>query len=144
MANYCIGPKLGVFRVLIRCLDARPRRPFHSFDCHRRPACTAGRPPFRPCGVAARQTSAADSQSRPQTCSNLRATERILAGLCTLFMNPVRVLRSAIVLKPSTLLHLHHVLAKRKYRTLFSRKRRRPPGPKGPNKELIDAVVELK
>jgi transposase InsO family protein len=59
-------------------------------------------------------------------------------------MNPARILRSAIVLKPSTLLHLHHVLAKRKYRRLFSRKRRRQPGPKGPNKELIDAVVELK
>jgi hypothetical protein len=27
--------------------------------------------------------------------------------LCVLFMNPARVLRSAIVLKPSTLLHLH-------------------------------------
>ena len=27
---------------------------------------------------------------------------------------------------------------------LFSRKRTRQPGPKGPNKELIDAVVELK
>src|ERR1700745_2685857 len=75
---------------------------------------------------------------------NLRVTERIIAGLCTLFMKPARVLRSAIVLKPSTLLHLHHVLAKRKYRMLFSRKRWRPPGPKGPKKELIEAVVELK
>src|SRR6516225_3169858 len=75
---------------------------------------------------------------------NLRAAERIIAGLCTLFMNPARVLRSAIVLKPSTLLHLHHVLTKRKYRMLFSSKRRRQPGPKGPNKELIHAVVELK
>src|ERR671910_1561963 len=35
---------------------------------------------------------------------NLRATDRIIAGLCTLFMRPARVLRSAIVLKPSTLL----------------------------------------
>src|SRR5215510_16296988 len=75
---------------------------------------------------------------------NLRTAERFIAGLCILFMNPARVLRSAIVLKPSSLLHLHHVLAKRKYRMLFSRKRRRPPGPKGPQKELIDAVVELK
>src|SRR5215472_4003824 len=75
---------------------------------------------------------------------NLRAAERIIAGLCTLFMNPARVLRSAIVLKPSTLLHLHRVLANRKYNMLLSRKRRRPPGPKGPHKELIDAVVELK
>jgi hypothetical protein len=76
-----------------------------------------------------------------EAAPNPRATERFIAGLCTLFMNPARVLRSAIVLKPSTLLHLHHVLDKRKYR-LFSRKRRRPPGPQGPNKELIDAVVE--
>ena len=38
---------------------------------------------------------------------NLRATDRIAAGLFTLFMCPVRILRSAIVLKPSTLLHLH-------------------------------------
>jgi hypothetical protein len=42
-------------------------------------------------------------------------------------MNPARALRSAIVLKPSTLLHLYHVLEKRKYRLLFSRKRRRQP-----------------
>jgi len=36
---------------------------------------------------------------------NLRAAERFIAGLCTLFMNKARVLRSAIILKPSTLLH---------------------------------------
>jgi putative transposase len=76
--------------------------------------------------------------------SNLHAAERIIAGLCTFFMNPARVLRSAIALKPATLLHLHHFLAKRKYRMLFSLKRKRRPGPKGPDKELIDAVVELK
>src|ERR1700730_11840934 len=75
---------------------------------------------------------------------NLRAADRIIAGLCTLFMRPARVLRSAIVLKPSTLLHLHNVLRRRKYRMLFSPQRRRRPGPKGPNKELIDAVVEMK
>src|ERR1700693_4629409 len=44
---------------------------------------------------------------------NLRSADRVIAGLYTLFMRPVRVLRSAIVLKPSTLLHLHHLLAKR-------------------------------
>jgi hypothetical protein len=52
---------------------------------------------------------------------NLRAADRIIAGLCTLFMRRVRVLRSAIVLKPSTLLHLQSVMRKRKYRMLFSR-----------------------
>jgi hypothetical protein len=72
---------------------------------------------------------------------NLRITDRIAAGLFTLFLNPARILRSAIVLKPSTLLHLHNLLRKRKYRLLFSPQLRRPPGPKGPNQELIDAVV---
>jgi hypothetical protein len=75
---------------------------------------------------------------------NLRAADRIIAGLCTLFMRPARVLRSAIVLKLSTLLHLHSVLTKRKYRLLFSPERRHRPGPKGPKKELIDAVVAMK
>ena len=75
---------------------------------------------------------------------NLRAADRIIAGLCTLFMRPARVLRSAIVLKASTLLRLHGVLRKRKYRALFSPERRHRPGPKGPKKDLIDAVVAMK
>jgi putative transposase len=53
---------------------------------------------------------------------NLSATERIIAGVCAVFMNPARVVRSAIVLKPSTLLHLHRMLALRKYRRLFTTK----------------------
>ena len=64
--------------------------------------------------------------------------------MCTLFIRPARVLRSAIVLKPSTLLHFRSVLSKRKYRILFSPKRRSRPGPKGPDKDLIHAVVAMK
>src|SRR5437879_13856060 len=75
---------------------------------------------------------------------NLRASDRIIAGLCTLMMRRARVLRSAIVLKPSTLLHFHKMLTKQKYRLLFSPERVRLPGHKGPTKELIDAVVEMK
>jgi transposase InsO family protein len=75
---------------------------------------------------------------------NLQVTDRIAAGLLTLCMSPARILRSAIVLKPSTLLHLHNLLRKRKYRMLFSSQRGRRPGPKGPNQELIDAVVAMK
>src|SRR5499433_3019495 len=74
---------------------------------------------------------------------NLRSSDRIVAGLCTLLMRPIRVLRSAIVLKPATLLNFHKMLVKQKYRLLFSPKRVRKPGPKGPTKELIDAVVEM-
>ena len=75
---------------------------------------------------------------------NLRVADRIIAGLCTLLMHPSRVLRCGIALKPSTLLFFHHLLTKRKYRMLFSSERGRRPGPKGPAKELIDAVVEMK
>src|SRR4051794_9570495 len=75
---------------------------------------------------------------------NLRMVDRIIAGLCTLFIRRARVLRSAIVLKPSTLLHFHTVLSKRKYRILFSPKRRSRPGPKGPGKDLVDAVLAMK
>ena len=42
---------------------------------------------------------------------NLHAADRIIAGLCTLLMRPTRVLRSAIVFKASTLLHLHSALS---------------------------------
>ena len=75
---------------------------------------------------------------------NLRPVDRLIAGLCTLLIGSSRILRSAIVLKPATLLHLHQTLRNRKYRLLFSPKRRQRPGLKGPQKELIDAVVEMK
>jgi len=44
----------------------------------------------------------------------------------------------------STLLRLHRALVKRKYQLLYSPGRRRRPGPKGPSRELIQAVVEMK
>ena len=75
---------------------------------------------------------------------NLRAPDRILAGVCALFMRPARVIRSAIVLRPSTILDFHRMLRHRKYRLLFSPKRRGPTGPKGPSKALVDAIVEMK
>jgi len=75
---------------------------------------------------------------------NLRLTDRLLAGWCSLFIHPSRLIRSAIVLKPSTLLHLHQILVKRKYRLLFSPNVRRKPGPKGPSQQLIDAIVAIK
>src|SRR6516165_7464296 len=68
---------------------------------------------------------------------NLHASDRILAGLMALLVRPTRLLRSAIALKPSTLLALHKALSKQKYRMLFSPNRRRPPGPIGPSVELI-------
>ena len=75
---------------------------------------------------------------------NLRATDRILAGLCTLFIRRTRVLRSAITLRPSTLLHFHDLLRKRKYEILFSAKTSRRPGRKGPSQDLIAAIIAMK
>jgi len=75
---------------------------------------------------------------------NLRVCDRVVAGLCALLMRPDRLIRSAIVLKPSTLLSLHRALKNRKYRLLFSLKLRKKPGPKGPGPEVIAAVVQMK
>ncbi len=75
---------------------------------------------------------------------NLHPMDRVIAGLCTLVIRPRRLLRIAVVLRPSTLLTFHAALAKRKYRRLFSPKRRGKPGPKGPTPELISAIVEIK
>ncbi len=79
-----------------------------------------------------------------QRSPNLRTSDRLVAGLCALLIRPARLIRSAIVLRPSTLLSLHQALRNRKYRLLFSSRRRGRPGPKGPNKELIEAVVQMK
>ena len=75
---------------------------------------------------------------------NLRLADRIVAGVCTLLMRPGRLIRSAIVLKPSTLLRFHRALTTRKYRLLFSPTARRKPGPNGPNQELMAAVVAMR
>src|ERR1700694_284316 len=56
---------------------------------------------------------------------HLRPSDRMVAGVCALLMRPGRLIRSAIVLKPSTLLSLHRALTKRKYRRLFSPQVRR-------------------
>ena len=79
-----------------------------------------------------------------QRSPNLCFSDRLVAGLCALLIHPARLIRSAIVLKPSTILSLHEVLRNRKYRLLFSSQRKSKPGPKGPRKELIDAVVQMK
>jgi hypothetical protein len=47
-------------------------------------------------------------------------------------------------LKPSALLALRLAIKNGKYHLLFSRKRRGKPGPKGPGKDLIEAVVQMK
>ena len=75
---------------------------------------------------------------------NLNSFDRFLLGLGSLFVPPSRLPNLAVILKPRTLFRFHEALKKRKYRWLFSSGGHRRPGPKGPSKELIDAIVEFK
>ena len=83
------------------------------------------------------------NRSRPRA-PRLRVRDRVIAGVCALLMRPGRLARAAIVLKPSTLLRFHRALVHRKYRQLFSSTRRNKPGPKGPSREVVAAVLDMK
>ena len=75
---------------------------------------------------------------------NLRLTDRVVAGVCALPVRPCRLVRCAIVLKPATLFRLHRALKNRKYRLLFSSAVRKKPGPRGPSRDVVTAVVDMK
>lgn len=79
-----------------------------------------------------------------QRAPHLRPSDRVIAGLLTAVIHPARLVRSAIVLKPSTIMGFHRALVRRKYRLLFTPKRRGKPGPKGPPPELTAAICEMK
>ncbi len=79
-----------------------------------------------------------------QKSPNLKTSDRFLLGALSLLVSPRRLFSVAIIIKPATLLKFHRALVKRKYRRLFSNKGHSRPGPKGPSRELITAIVELK
>jgi len=83
------------------------------------------------------------SRSR-QRAPNLTTQDRTLLGFWAQFLNPRRIPRSAIIIKPIILLRFNAALKKRKYRLLYSPRNGRKPGPKGPSKEVINAIVEMK
>ena len=83
------------------------------------------------------------SRSR-QRAPNLTTRDRTLLGFLSLFMHPRRIARTAIIIRPSTLLSFHNALKKRKYRQLYSPRGGRKPGPKGPSRKIINAIVEMK
>ena len=60
---------------------------------------------------------------------NLTVIDRLLLGLWSLFLSPHRIRRAAVILKPSTLLNFHDMLKKRKYRLLYTARRKGKPGP---------------
>ncbi len=75
---------------------------------------------------------------------NLTAWDRVILGFCTLLVSPRRWGKISVILKTSTLRRLHRALVKRKYRLPYSSRRCGRPGPKGPSRELIEAMVEMK
>jgi transposase InsO family protein len=83
------------------------------------------------------------SRSR-RRAPNLSALDRFLFGFWSLFLDPRRIQRATVIIRPSTLLKFHGLLINRKYRLLFSSGRKGKPGPKGPSPELIQAIIELK
>lgn len=72
-------------------------------------------------------------------------TDRFIFAALLAFI-PKRFLKKVILIaKPATIIGFHQALVKRKYRLLFSNKgKRRKPGPKGPDKDLIRLVLEVK
>jgi transposase InsO family protein len=79
-----------------------------------------------------------------QRAPNLRIWDRFVVGFCSLFVTQTRLARAAIAVRPSTLLKFHRALIRRKYQLLFSPKHRAKPGPKGPNADIIRAIIEMK
>jgi len=83
------------------------------------------------------------SRSR-QRAPNLTTQDRTVLGFLSLFLNPRHLARTAIIIKPSTLLSFHNAMKKRKYRLLYAPRGGRKSGPKCPSREVIRAIVEMK
>ena len=79
-----------------------------------------------------------------QRAPRLTPWDRLVFGLCAWCIPTKRRARCAVILKPSSFTRFHQALVRCKYRWLYASGRRSRPGPKGPSKELIAAVVEMK
>lgn len=74
----------------------------------------------------------------------LTLSTRVIFGLLTAWINPRRLSKIAVIIRPSTLLKFHKALVKYKYRLLYSNKASKKPGPKGPSQEIINLIIEMK
>jgi len=75
---------------------------------------------------------------------NLCTADRWLFGFYSQFLNPRRLIRASIILKPATLLRFHRGFKDLKYRFLYSSRPKKRPGPQGPTPELLRAICQLK
>lgn len=74
---------------------------------------------------------------------NLHTSDRFIFAWLSLWMTSKRIIRSAIIIKPATILRFHQALVRKKYSKLYSRKTKGKPGLKGPDPELIKAIVAI-
>ena len=81
---------------------------------------------------------------RRKRAPNLSQWQRLFFAFLATIINPKRLCKIAIAIKPSLLIKFHKALIKRKYSALFSSKSKRKPGPAGPSKELIQVILEMK
>ena len=79
-----------------------------------------------------------------QRAPTLTPLDRCILGWLAMLMEPGRMVKAAIIIKPSTLLAFHHALVKKKYSRLVGSVHKGKPGPKGPSKPLIKLILELK
>jgi len=78
-----------------------------------------------------------------QRAPTLNPLDRFILGWLAILLNPGRIMKAAIIIKPSTLLAFHRALVRRKYQRLFGSVHKGKPGPNGPNKKLINIIIIL-
>ena len=83
------------------------------------------------------------SRSRSRAL-NLSTLDRVLLRFWTLFLNPRRITSVGIIVQTVTLLKSHDALKNRNYRLVYSSDKKGNPGPKGPSREVINAIVAMK
>ena len=75
---------------------------------------------------------------------NLTPWSRLNYAFLASLINPNRLSKVGIIIKPSMLLKFHKAMIKSKYQALFSNKSKQKPGPAGPSQEIINAILEMK
>ena len=82
---------------------------------------------------------------RSRKCApNLKPLDRLLLGLWTIFLDPRRIKRAALLVQPSTLLRCQQALIKWKYPLLDSSPKSGTRSPKGPSRHPLEPVLEMK
>ena len=102
---------------------------------------------WNPCSSGTRACAASPMTTRPGSpCGPGQQSGGIpvVFGLCAAWIPLKRLAKCAVILKPSSVIRFHQALVLCKYRWLYASGKRSRLGLKGPTKEVIAAVVEMK